>query len=77
VFGYLWDEDPVLQTRLGQALEGLNHEFVTTYQEFEGGIMVSNANGFIYVIYYADNRWELYPDAGPLSDGEPTAVPEA
>ncbi|CAN5561102.1 hypothetical protein BH24CHL1_BH24CHL1_05890 [soil metagenome] len=77
VFGYLWDEDPVLQSKLGQALEDQNHEFVTTYQEFEGGIMVSNANGFIYVIYYADNRWELYPDAGPLSDGEPTAVPEA
>lgn len=75
VFGYHWNADPALQGGLGQALENQNHEFLTTYQEFEGGIMLSGADDFIYVLYTDNATWELYPDAGPLSDGEPTPVP--
>ena len=77
VFGYHWNDDPTLQEKLGQALEKKDHAFVTTVQEFEGGTMVSNANGFIYVLYSGNNTWELYPDAGPLSDGEPTPLPSS
>lgn len=77
VFGQLWNENPTLQEKLGQALERQTHVFLSTVQGFEGGTMASNANGFIYVIYTDNPTWELYPDAGPLRDGEPTAVPEA
>ncbi len=37
--------------------------------------MLSGADDFIYVLYINNATWELYPDAGPLSDGEPTPVP--
>ncbi len=73
VFGLLWNANPELQKNLGEALERQNREFPTSSQQFESGIMLANPDGFIYVIY-AGNTWELYPDAGPLSDGEPTPV---
>lgn len=74
VLGYHWHEDPDMQNKLGQALESQEQAFTTIVQQFDGGVMLSSADGFIYVIYY-DNSWELYPDAGPLADGEPTPVP--
>lgn len=75
VLGYHW-ESGNLQSRLGQALERAHHEFQTTYQAFEGGTMLSSSDGFIYVLYEG-GPWELYPDAGPLSDGAPTPVPSS
>lgn len=75
VLGYHW-ESASLQAQLGYALEDAQHEFQTTYQAFETGTMLSSSDGFIYVLYNG-GPWELYPDAGPLSDGGPTPVPSS
>lgn len=72
VFGYIWHEETYVESTLGYAVEAAAHEFESLVQEFERGIMLRGVDGFIYVLY--DNGlWELYPDAGPLSDVEPPA----
>lgn len=70
VFGYIWQQDSYVQDTLQYAVEGQTQEFMSVVQEFENGMMLSSADGFIYVLYTGDNSWELYPDAGPLSDDD-------
>lgn len=75
VFGYIWHEQSYVENTLGYAIEGEIQEFPSLMQQFENGIMLTSADGFIYVLYTTDLMWELYPDAGPLGELDPTPVP--
>lgn len=75
VLGYHWLESTSIQSELGQSLEGQELSFPTMVQQFEGGTMLWSSDGFVYVLYSTGRVWELYPDAGPLTDAEST--PEA
>jgi len=67
VFGYIWQADPYVSETLGYAVSGSSYAYDSLSQQFDAGRMFYSADGFIYVLY--DNGiWELYPDAGPLSD---------
>jgi hypothetical protein len=67
VFGYIWQADRYVSETLGLAVSGSSYAYDSLSQQFESGRMFYSDDGFIYVLY--DNGiWELYPDAGPLSD---------
>lgn len=67
VFGYIWHADKYVSETLGLAVSGSSFAYESLSQQFEYGRMFYSDDGFIYVLY--DNGiWELYPDAGPLSD---------
>lgn len=67
VFGYVWQSDPYVAETLGLAVSGEINAYDTVTQEFETGSMYYSIDGFIYVLY-ENTFWELYPDAGPLTD---------
>jgi hypothetical protein len=67
VFGYIWHADRYVAETLGLAVSGSSSAYESLAQQFEYGRMFYSDEGFIYVLYDS-GIWELYPDAGPLSD---------
>ena len=67
VFGYVWQADSYVAETLGLAVSGEISAYNTVSQQFETGHMFYSVDGFIYVLYES-GFWELYPDAGPLTD---------
>jgi hypothetical protein len=68
VFGYVWENDPYVAEMLGLAVSNREASYDTLTQTFDTGQMFYSPDGFIYVLY-GSAYWELYPDAGPLTDG--------
>jgi hypothetical protein len=75
VLGHIWHSDPYYLEALGYAVDSEARSYDSLVQDFDTGRMIYNPEGFIYVLYQGDGMWELYPDAGPLSDTNPGQQP--
>jgi hypothetical protein len=67
VLGYIWHDNQYIADQLGYAVEGTARSYDSLNQTFDHGQMYYSIDGFIYVLYDT-TWWELYPDAGPLTE---------